>query len=342
MVLDGNFETELSHFVSPVGQDDKTFSLKALTNNRFAVFNTHLAYLRAGAQIIRTNTYRATQHTIRHHLNVSTSDSMSIITQAVVLGHMALMKHYEETGGHCSNTAGFHQSRALLAGTCGSYRVSCFDKISGCTEEANSDSTRFLFAFHKMRVDKFLKGPLKVDLLAFESISSLKEMEAIVQTLKLYPTARAWITFLCMENGRLLDGTTFKMAATSFYYELTQQCVAIGVECSSPDSMKPVMESLYVNRVPTIPYMFYIDKWYLPVRLVSFYGPAGASALLEHNFVQEWFDIGVRYFGGGKDTTADDITKIRANVNDYFMNHAVIFNVLRPLSYKKNDKISKL
>ncbi|XP_032668491.1 homocysteine S-methyltransferase YbgG-like [Odontomachus brunneus] len=302
MVLDGDFEAQLRRNLGQKENLDSAFALQALRDNQYAVYKTHLDYLRAGAQIIRTNTYRASLDSIKKHLHVPESPPMLHI--AVQLAKQALFKYHEETGPVKN------RSRPLVAGCLSSYASTFEDETNGFKHTTNS-VFKFLSWYHRQRVQQLLK--FGVDILAFESIPCMREVKAIIEVLKLYLNARIWITFSCQPNGLLLDGTSFEKAATYCCNTLPTQIYAIGAKCSLPNSMKFLMREINDKRYLKIPFVFYVDKCHFSTTEAN-----GASIIApQNNFMKELFDCGVRYIGGGTNTVAEDIREIRKQVDNY-------------------------
>lgn len=71
--------------------------------------------------------------------------------------------------------------------------------------------------WHRLRIRVLLeKG---VDLLAIETIPYAHEAEAVIDLLKEFPDARAWLSFSCRDDEKnLTDGSNFQ--------EMLQKCTA--------------------------------------------------------------------------------------------------------------------
>lgn len=303
MVLDGDFEAQLYHRLNLTSELDKTFTLQILKSNRFAVFQTHLDYLRAGAQIIRTNTSRASLDSFRIHSYLSLHEYLQMIEVASKLAKQAVFKYYEEIGGDSSNVRLYQLNRPLMAGSCSGYSSTIFANAANPLAEIEQMSAKELWWFYKHRIDALMRT--NVDLLTFDSISTMKEAKAIIETLRSYPQARALITFLCSQEAKLLDGNTFKKAATYCFTSLPKQFIAIGPEYFNSDLIMPLIRKTNSRRSNKIPFLTYANKSLFPITEV------------QRNFVQGWIDNGVRYIGGGNGTIAEDIKEIRKQVDYY-------------------------
>ncbi|XP_014470857.1 PREDICTED: homocysteine S-methyltransferase-like [Dinoponera quadriceps] len=341
VVLDGDFKSELRrHFLmaSTFGED---FPLKALKVDRWSVLKTHLAFLRAGAQIIRTNTYYASSGAVAAHLDLRLNDYSTLIERAVILAKQAVTKYGEETGQDMSSEE-YQLRRPLIAGSCGSAMVSIsdvvFNKRSISAKFANERTQSYLEFFHDQRARELVAAG--VDMLAFESISTFREVLSIFKVLKKYETVRAWITLYCPQDTKLMDGTEFSGVAAYCYNTLhKQEIMAIGVECDFPETIMPTIRNLNDSYKDKIPCVLYADKNYiLPVTENT----AGSSTMLQHNHVQEWWNVGIRYIGGGIHTVAEDIQQIRKQVDNFCKFKNEIFPFQRSYPYRKEKSLSVL
>lgn len=303
VILDGDFQAELHRHLKPALQkEEQAITLKALVIDKEAVIQTHLAYLRAGAQIIRTNTYRVSLSSVRENLKISQSYGLPIISQAVELAKQAVKMYCDEMPG--SSKA---ESRLpLIAGSCGSYNASKFHNIPDIIKSTKYLLPSFFSWFHKLRVDKFLEAG--VDMLSFESIPSWKEMEAIIEILKEHSTTRILVTFLCTDDAKLIDETSFVTAAKRCYDALPG-LVAVGAECESPEVIEFILKKFKEDS--NISCVYYVPKNNFPDIEEKF------ITLLKFSFLHEWFHLGLRYIGGSTYTTAEDIKEIRKQVEYY-------------------------
>ncbi|XP_014470866.1 PREDICTED: homocysteine S-methyltransferase 1-like [Dinoponera quadriceps] len=340
MVLDGDFKAELRRHFPEAENFGNAFTLHALKKDRWAVFKTHLAFLRAGAQIIRTNTYQVSIGAVARHLNLPPIECAEMIQRAVKLAKQAVMWYGEKTGEDTSSEQ-FETHRPLIAGSCGSYMVSLLDDTSDkckvkSTDIAIQKSVSYLKLFHKQHIRELLEAD--VDLLAFESIPSKNEVNAIIDALKDHPKICAWITFYCPQNTNLVDGSDFAQTAVHCYNSLPEQIIAIGAECDSPTAMTQLMRNLNNSRKSKIPFMLCADKNFLPTTRNA----SVSSAAQQHNFVQEWWDAGVRYIGGGTDTVAEDIQHICKKVEYFCESTGELFLTGKPCSYRNKKHLFKL
>ena len=95
-VLDGGFSTQLSTHVGERIDGDPLWTAKFLVTDPHAVLSTHLDFLRAGSDIIITNTYQATIAGFVKYLNISERESLGLIHDAVDLAKKAVAIYTEE------------------------------------------------------------------------------------------------------------------------------------------------------------------------------------------------------------------------------------------------------
>ncbi|XP_014470853.1 PREDICTED: homocysteine S-methyltransferase YbgG-like [Dinoponera quadriceps] len=310
IVIDGDFKTQLRCHLSVNEMLRPMFELQALKYNRYAVYKTHLDYLRAGAKIIKTNTDRASEDSVKEYLNVGELQASSIIGAAVQTAKKAVHRYYEETHGKISNVKEFERRRPLVAGSCSNYSVVRFTSDVPI-EYWNFTPRDVIVRWYGLHVKTLLSNG--VDLLAFESIPCLTEAKAIITVLKMFPKARAWITFDCPVDAKLLDGSDFISLALQCYDFLSAQIIAIGMNRPMPASMVPLLRSINDNRDSKIPFMFHVDNRYLS----GIENAAASGKAPQRNFAQEWLDVGVRYISGGGKTNAEDVKTVCEYVREY-------------------------
>lgn len=83
----------------------------------------------------------------------------------------------------------------LIAGSVGPYGASLHDGSEYRGEYVESTSAETIRAWHIPRIEALLAAG--VDLLAIETIPALAEAEVLLNLLKNYPRARAWLAFSC-------------------------------------------------------------------------------------------------------------------------------------------------
>lgn len=95
-LLDGGFSTQLSTHVGDKIDGDPLWTAKFLATDPTSVLSTHLDFLRAGSDIIQTNTYQATITGFVKYMNISRYESLKLIHDAVDLAKRAVSIFTEE------------------------------------------------------------------------------------------------------------------------------------------------------------------------------------------------------------------------------------------------------
>ncbi|XP_014470852.1 PREDICTED: selenocysteine methyltransferase-like [Dinoponera quadriceps] len=303
-VIDGDTVMQLYRNLNSDLRLSPNMDIKAFKYNRFAVYKTHLDFLRAGARIIKTNTSRVTTSSIQEHLGIIGPEATSFFATAVELAQKAVFKYYEETGGDTSNVEEFKRNGPQVAGCCSGYATSNLqNKNEDYWNYVSSDCVK---RWHRLRIQALINAG--VDLLALDDVSCQMEAEVFMDLLRQFRTARAWITFLCKSDTELLDGSDFVKVATRFYHSLPGQIIAIGFCCSDLDQGLLLLENIYAQTLNNpIPLLVDIAYFNDDSSLV-----VDTSEALEY-YVQRWMSYGVSYISGNYSVCADD-TKIISNI----------------------------
>ncbi|KAJ2938127.1 hypothetical protein O0L34_g3701 [Tuta absoluta] len=302
LVLDGGFSTQVSHHVGRTPDGDPLWNARFLQTNPEEVMKTHLDFLRAGADVIETNTYQASVGGFVKHLGVTEEEGYGLIRRAVELAKQARDIYLKEC-----HTNHLPSRKILIAGSVGPYGA-CLNDCSEYTGNyADKVSTEAMQEWHKPRISTLIDAG--VDILAFETIPCQKEGEMLGQLLKEYPSMKAWLSFSCKDEKTLSHGEDFKTAATKCWDTNPDQLLAIGTNCCSPKFITPLFKGINDDRKENpIPFVTYPNsgekyeagKWIATDSMGSL-APS----------VQEWLDLGVRYVGGCCRTHDTDISQIR-------------------------------
>ncbi|XP_012534886.1 homocysteine S-methyltransferase YbgG [Monomorium pharaonis] len=305
-VLDGGFSGQLSRHVGTKIDGDPLWTARFLKTDVNAIYATHLDFLRSGADIIETNTYQASVPGMMRYLNISERESLNLLNTAVSLAKRAVEEYAREE--RISS-----DQRPLVAGSCGPYGAYLHNASEYTGSYGKNMSQQELIDWHRPRVKTLLDAG--VDLLALETIPCVKEAEALLELLKEYPHARAWLSFSCRDDKFISDGSVFQEVATRCYHTLPSQIIAIGVNCIDPKYVTPLLKGINVNMSSEqdfIPLVVY------PNRGGSYSATGEWTAVPDdHSLnlpISEWLDLGIRYIGGCCKIFAEDIQTIRSEV----------------------------
>ncbi|XP_015597490.1 uncharacterized protein LOC107268841 isoform X2 [Cephus cinctus] len=312
-ILDGSFSTQLATHIGPNIDGDPLWTARFLATQAEAVFATHLDFLRAGADIIQTNTYQASISGFVQHLGISKEESLKLIYSAVDLSKRAVKTYLEEIKGN-DNVV---NPEPQIIGSCGPYGASLHDASEYTGSYAQDVTAEFIAEWHKPRIEALIKGG--IDLLALETIPYKLEAEALIDLLKRdFPNVKAWLSFSCREDGKsIADGSNFQEVALSCYKRaLPNQLVAVGVNCLAPhlvtSMIKGINDNSGMNHVPLVVYPNSGEKY----SVSEGWKKENDCNPLE-KFIHEWLDLGVKYIGGCCRTSAKDIVTIREHVKSW-------------------------
>lgn len=313
-ILDGGFSGQLSRHVGAKIDGDPLWTARFLATDPDAVYATHLDFLHAGVDIIETNTYQASVPGLMRYLNVNEHESLTLLAKAVDLAKKAVDVYIREE----DNLQKPHNdTRPMIAGSCGPYGAYLHDSSEYTGFYGKSISRQELIDWHRPRVQALLEAG--VDLLALETIPCIEEAEALLELLREFPHARAWLSFSCRDGQLLADGSIFQEAAVRCYRASPSQIVAVGVNCIDLRYVTPLLKGINVNGSASsqdfIPLIVY------PNRGGSYSSIGGWTAVPDdHSLnlpISEWLDMGVRYIGGCCKIFAEDIKVIRSEVDQY-------------------------
>ncbi|KAL6448425.1 hypothetical protein ACFW04_000387 [Cataglyphis niger] len=311
-VLDGGFSGQLSRHVGAKIDGDPLWTARFLATDPDAIYATHLDFLRAGVDVIETNTYQASVPGLSKYLNVSERESLDLLAKAVAQAKKAVDVYIRET----DNLRKPHiRTRPMVAGSCGPYGAYLHDSSEYTGFYGKSVSRQELIDWHRPRVQALLDAG--VDLLALETIPCVEEADALLELLREFPHARAWLSFSCRDGQLLADGSIFQEVAVRCYRTSPSQIVAVGVNCIDPRYVTSLLKGINVNASSRdfIPLIVYPNRG----------GSCSATGEWiavpdDHSLnlpISEWLDMGVRYIGGCCRIFAEDIKTIRSKVDQY-------------------------
>ncbi|CAL7949113.1 unnamed protein product [Xylocopa violacea] len=286
-ILDGGFSTQLATHVGDIIDGDPLWTARFLITNPKAIIHTHLDFLKAGADIILTNTYQASIDGFSKYMNITEEESLNLFCKAVDYAKEArnLYKQGIENGKNIINAS------PLIAGSIGPYGACLHDASEYSGKYCSSVSEEMLINWHRPRIQKLLNSG--VDMLAIETIPCKKEAQALVKLLREFPNSKAWLSFSCRSDGKsIADGSNFQHVALQCYRQaLPGQILAIGVNCIPPQNATSLLKGINDNcKEEFVPLIIYPNS-------------------------------GVRYIGGCCRTNAVDVEKIRAEVEKWKSNN---------------------
>jgi len=294
LLLDGGLATELEARGHDL--DDDLWSAGVLLDDPDLIRAVHLDYLKAGADCIASASYQATIPGLMRR-GLTEGAAADCLRLSVDLARQARDIFWNEVGSRSGRL------RPLVAAGIGPYGAYLAD---GSEYRGDYDlDVDALAAFHEERFNIFSASG--ADLLAFESIPSRDEAVALLRLLRAEGTMRAWFSFTCRDGGHLSDGTP--IAALADELDRDEQVTAIGINCTAPRFILPLLETLRESTSkPLVAYpnsgeTYDADRkqWSGTRSPVDFAAAA-----------RDWVEAGARLIGGCCRTGPDHIRRMRS------------------------------
>lgn len=297
-VLDGGLATELER--RGLDLRDPLWSAKILVEAPEEVESVHFDYFHAGADVGTSASYQATFEGFAAR-GIGARESESLLRRSVDLVEGARDRFWSDSG----NRAG--RVRPLVAASVGCYGASLHDG-----SEYRGDyglSRKELMDFHRPRLRVLADSG--ADVLAFETIPSELEAEAVVALLEELPSAPpAWVSFSCRNAREVSHGEPladcFASAGTS------EAVIALGINCTSPRFVSGLLESARdaTDKLVAV-YPNSGEIWDAPRQTWT---PGESPAPIEE-LAREWRRRGARLIGGCCRTTPDTIRALRRKLS---------------------------
>ncbi len=277
VILDGGLATELEK--RGANLNDPLWSAKVLLEQPTLIQEVHEDYLRAGADVITTASYQATLPGLMAK-GLSSTESRELLQLSVRLAKAAREKYQGETN---------HPRPLRIAGSVGCYGAFLHD---GSEYRGDYGLTRRqLRDWHRPRVEILVEAG--VDVLAFETIPCLAEVEGIIELLEKMPETPAWISMSCKDSRDLWHGERFAHAVA--LVQSVANVVAVGVNCTAPNWIDGLLQSAGApGKTPLIVYPNQGEGWnpmekrWVPPQASCDWPVAS----------RRWFEHGARIVGG--------------------------------------------
>ncbi|MFU0921220.1 homocysteine S-methyltransferase [Kluyvera sichuanensis] len=293
VLLDGAMATELEARGCDLA--DSLWSAKVLMENPQLIYDVHLDYFRAGAQVAITASYQATPDGFAAR-GLNEAQARSLIAKSVELAKQARDSYRAE------NPAA---KGLLIAGSVGPYGAYLAD---GSEYRGDYQRSAQVFQnFHRPRVEALLEAG--VDLLACETLPSFDEIRALAQLLEAYPVAQAWFSFTLRDAQHLSDGTPLRdvLALLADY----PQILAVGINCIALENTVEALE--YLHSLTPLPLVVYPNSGeHYDAVSKTWHHHGEACATLE-GYLPQWLAAGAKLIGGCCRTTPKDIAALKAH-----------------------------
>lgn len=276
LILDGGLATQLE--ACGCNLDDPLWSAKMLIEAPEQVRAVHRSFAEAGADILTSASYQATIPALVAR-GLSEGEARALLRRSVSLAREL---------ADASSTP-----TPSIAASVGSYGAYLAD---GSEYRGDYGLSRAeLVDFHRPRLEELeAAGP---DLLAFETIPSAREAEAIAELLDAREGPPAWISFSIREHAgvriEISEGVLLEHAIAPLRGH--PRVLALGVNCLAPARVLPALE-LLARTAPDLPLIAYPNSgegWAERTWTGSATEPAHFAAL-----ARTWFEAGARLIGG--------------------------------------------
>lgn len=293
VLLDGAMATELE--ARGCDLTDSLWSAKVLMENPQLIYDVHLDYFRAGAQVAITASYQATPDGFAAR-GLDEAQSRSLIGKSVELARQARESYLAE-----NPTA----KGLLIAGSVGPYGAYLAD---GSEYRGDYQRSAQVFQeFHRPRVEALLEAG--VDLLACETLPSFAEIRALAQLLAEYPVAQAWFSFTLRDSQHLSDGTPLcdVLALLADY----PQIVAVGINCIALENTTDALS--YLHSQTPLPLVVYPNSGEHYDAVTKTWHHHGEACATLEDYLPQWLAAGAKLIGGCCRTTPKDIAALKAH-----------------------------
>jgi homocysteine S-methyltransferase len=275
-VLDGGMASELEYLGADI--NGPLWSAHVLEDAPEKIVAVHRAYIEAGAGIIETASYQVSR---MGYAEVGLDPSRA---DAALLSSVALARE----------AASFYPDRRIVvAASLGPFGAALHN---GAEYHGNYNCTfAELVQFHRERIDVLAAAPPAEapDLIAFETLPSLAEAEAIGEALAPHPELAAWFSFTCRDEQHVAHGELLRQCASAV--AAFQQTVAFGVNCTHPTLVRALITELRAaSDKPIVVYPNSGEGWDAQNRCWT--GTSDPRAYGEE--ATEWFVAGAQIIGG--------------------------------------------
>jgi len=290
LLIDGALATELER--RGYDLNSNLWSADVLIKNPKLIYEVHLEYFLAGADIAITSSYQATLPGLEK-AGLSPSEATEIIQRSVGLAQQARIEA----------NALQPDRKLIVAGSVGPYGAYLAD---GSEYRGDYDLSREEFvAFHRSRMEALISGG--VDLLAVETIPSFQETLALKSLLEEYPHVPAWLSFTLRDGWHISDGTSLEEVVGAL--NANDQIVALGVNCLPPGLATEALQNL--ARLTKKPLVVYPNSGEVYDASSKTWSYEGNQMTKIAELAPQWYELGARLIGGCCRTTPEDIQNIR-------------------------------
>jgi len=280
IILDGGLATALE--ARGHNLDDALWSARLLIEEPEAIRRVHLDFLEAGADCITTSSYQASvQGFSARGLNEAEGrELLRLSTDFAVEARDIFWSRPINRRGRI---------RPLVAASIGPYGAFLADGSEYTGAYSIDDDA--LYKFHRKRWQVLAESP--ADLLACETLPSLREARVLLRLLQETPNRWAWLSFTCRDDSHLSDGTPFVDAVRAC--TSAPGVAAVGVNCTAPRFITSLMEQAI--RATDLPIIVYPNSGEVYDPAAKQWRTGGQEGAWVDDAVQ-WSELGATGIGG--------------------------------------------
>jgi homocysteine S-methyltransferase len=294
MLLDGALATELERRGADL--HDVLWSAKVLMEQPNLIRAVHRDYFEAGADVAISASYQANFEAFARR-GIDTTRAAQFLRDSIALAAQAR----DDFWAVPANRIG--RSLPLIAASIGPYGAMLAD---GSEYRGHYDLSDIeLMAFHRPRLE--VLAQCGADVLACETIPSLREALVLARLLAEFPSASAWISFACADGAYTCEGQ--RIAECVSRLNDFPQVVSVGVNCTRPEYITSLLQSMRDHTDK--PLLVYPNSGeHYDARTRQWAGLVDSSPFAQQ--ARGWYEQGARLIGGCCRTRPSDIRAIRA------------------------------
>lgn len=225
MILDGGSITA----VKLLGADiyHKLWQAYFIKKDPELIKRVHREFFQNGAQIAISCTYNASVEGLMAEMQLTRKEARELLAKGIELA--------EDTKISDNN---------LVAASCGPFGSFANEGLeySGIYKEGTKVGQ--ILEGHRERFEVFCDDT-NCDIVAFETIPNLLEVEAILDLVKSRPSSKCWIAVACKSEEELVSGETVKdFVQLVIDKDPLKQVEAIGVNCSKPELTGAILKTM--------------------------------------------------------------------------------------------------
>ncbi|HEY6453133.1 MAG TPA: homocysteine S-methyltransferase [Steroidobacteraceae bacterium] len=293
MILDGALATELERRGADL--HDPLWSARVLLEQPEQIRAVHRDYFEAGADVAITASYQATFAALARR-GIEAGAACEVLRAATVLAIEARDEFWS-----ARRRPG--RLRPLIAASVGPYGAMLADGSEYRGRYAIDEAE--LVRFHRARLEVLAQSG--ADVLACETIPSLREALVLARLVTEHAPITAWISFACRDGASTAEGQAIGECAARL--DAFERIVAVGLNCTAPEYVPALLQRMREHTgKPLLAYPnsgerydAAAGRWLGTNAATPFAGQAGA-----------WRDAGARLIGGCCRTTPGDIRALRA------------------------------